>query len=178
MSLLISKVGWEAGPLRSTRPDGQQCSHSASEALWLSERRAEKSRSAGMCVLVYDYTWWEEDILFKRAVRLGSGNASDVALEAVHVFTFTTRQAARVVLLIAAGLSVAQEHAYEQTQALRGLPCAILCILSEFYTNEPSLVGYYMFWLVNKHKWMYYYIYRNPFYMLLVNHPASPTTII
>lgn len=73
----------------------------------------------------------EEDILFKRAVRLGSGNASDVALEAVHVFTFTTRQAARVVLLIAAGLSVAQEHAYEQTQALRGLPCAIYFLISQ-----------------------------------------------
>lgn len=66
-------------------------------ALWLSESQAEKRRSAGMCVHVYDYTWWEEDILFKRAVRLGSGNASDVALEAEHVFTFTAQQAAGVV---------------------------------------------------------------------------------
>lgn len=66
-------------------------------ALRLPRRQAEKSRSDGMCVHIYDYTWWEEDVLFKRAVRLGSGNASDVALEAMHVFTFTTQQAARVV---------------------------------------------------------------------------------
>lgn len=66
-------------------------------ALWLSQWRAEKSRSAGMCVPLYDYTWWKEDVLFTRAVRLGSGNASDVALETMHVFKFTTQQAARVV---------------------------------------------------------------------------------
>lgn len=48
-----------------------------------------------MCAHVYDCTRWEEDVLFERAVRLGSGNASDVALEAERVFTFTTQQAAR-----------------------------------------------------------------------------------
>lgn len=44
MSLLISKVGWEAGPLRSTRPDGQQWPHSASE---LSEATLALGTSSG-----------------------------------------------------------------------------------------------------------------------------------
>ncbi len=83
---LGSRAAEEHPARRATKPTFSLC------ALWLSERWAEKSRSAGMCVHVYDYTWWEEDVLFKRAVRLRSGNASDVALEAVRVFTFTTQQ--------------------------------------------------------------------------------------
>lgn len=59
--------------------------------------RAENSKSAGLCVHIYDYTCWEEDVLFRWAVRLGSGNASDVALEVVCVFTFTTQQTAGAV---------------------------------------------------------------------------------
>lgn len=82
-------------------------------ALWLSQWRAEKSRSAGMCVPVYDYTWWKEDVLFKRVVRSGSGNASDVALETMRVFKFTTQQAARVV-----EQPLEQAQAYKQAQGV------------------------------------------------------------
>lgn len=49
----------------------------------------------------------EEDVLFKSAVRLGSGKASDVALEGLRVFTFTTQQAAGW------RLSAVQEHTEE-----------------------------------------------------------------
>lgn len=78
------------------------------------ETQDGKEQSAGMCVHIYDYTWWEEDILFKRVVRLGSGKASDVALEAVRFYIHNSTGCKGGVR--AAGLSAVQVHTYKQAQ--------------------------------------------------------------
>lgn len=89
----------------------------SSRALWLSEWQAEKSRSAGMCVYVYDYTWWEEDVLFKRAVRLGSGKFLRCGFGSrtcFHIHNSTGCKGG----VIASGLSVVQAHIRPNTQRL------------------------------------------------------------
>lgn len=58
-------------------------------------------------------TYHRKKTLFKGDVRLGSVDASDVALEAVHVFTFTTQDCE--VGVTASGRSAAEENTKRQT---------------------------------------------------------------
>ena len=97
-------------------PAGQQCPHSATGlcgSLNGKQKRAEGCRvCVSMCMIAHD---GRKTFYWRRAMRLGSGNASDVALEALRVFTFTTQQAARAVKQ-QLDMSVVQAHTKEQAQ--------------------------------------------------------------
>lgn len=109
-------------------------------ALWLSEWQAEKSRSAGMCVYVYDYTWWEEDVLFKRAVRLGSGKCLRCGFGSracFHIHNSTGCKGG----VIAFGLSVVQAHIRPNTEAFPGLLYAIMDFLNDACMNVMTHIN-------------------------------------